>query len=70
MDEKELPDVVEIKETILCLQVCSRLSVEETKAWGEGRFCGTTNGWQWSDRTDQGVQCAEFPNRKHYMFDC
>jgi hypothetical protein len=65
-------DVVKIAETILCMQACSRLSQEETAAWAHRELCGTSAGWMLSERPEikQGVQCSEFPDRKHYIFDC
>jgi hypothetical protein len=68
--ESDLPDVVVTREMVLCLQICSRLSPEESESWARQKFCGTTNGWQLSKRTEQGVVCKEFPNRRHYLFDC
>lgn len=68
--ESDLPDVVVTRETLLSMQICSRLSPEESESWGKGRLCGTTNGWQLSKRTVQGVTCEEFPVRRHYLFDC
>ena len=67
-----MPDVEVTRETLLCLQICSRLSLEESRLWGERRLCGTMNGWKLSEREgiEQGVTCKEYPNRKHYLFDC
>jgi len=70
-NEAQLPDIVVIQEKLLCCQVCSRLTAEETERRFNGSYCGTERGWQYDhERKDQGVQCAEFPNRKHYIFTC
>ena len=67
--ETTLADSVVIRESILCLQICSRLPEKEAIEWGEGQLCGTTHGWKLSTRDKQGVECKEYPNRKHYLFD-
>lgn len=63
-------DCVVTRETILCLAVCSRVGEAETAIWAHGRLCGTSCGWQLSERVEQGIQCEAYPDRKHYVFDC
>ena len=63
------------RSSLLNIQVCSRLSEEETLEWlRENSPAGTTGNWA-LQRKDSGdylmpVQCSEDSERTHYIFDC
>lgn len=58
--------------TALCAQVCSEGTEEEALAWVRYRHqAGTTNNWCKSDHDEhKPVVCADYPDRKHYVFIC
>ena len=63
-----------LRSSILNIQVCSKLSEEETLAWLRiNSPAGTSANWglQRKDADDylEPVQCAEDPNRTHYIFN-
>lgn len=68
--ENELPDHLPVRETIFFIQVCSRGSEDEALAClRSDNPAGTRNNWIKSDDTQhKPVQCADYPNRKHYVF--
>jgi len=64
-----------LKSSLLNIQVCSRLSEEETLEWLRVNSpAGTTGNWglQYRDSEDYlaSVQCAGNSDRKHFIFIC
>jgi len=63
------------RSNLLNIQVCSRLSEEETLEWlREKSPAGTSGNWLIQDRNSKDylapVQCANDQNRKHFIFVC
>ena len=61
--------------SLLSIQVCSKLSEEDTLAWLQRVSpSGTTANWQLQDKTRDDylapVQCADDPNKTHFIFVC
>lgn len=65
-----MPDVEIIREKPLALQVCSRLSPEETTPIvNQLSLCGTEAGWVYQDdRDDAVVTCSSDAERHHYVY--
>lgn len=53
-------------------QVCSSESIEEALIWLQSTHpAGTEHNWQIDERECvKPVQCADYPDRKHYIFIC
>lgn len=63
--------LIVIKAPGLAIQVCTCLPASEVEAAANIEHpAGTENGWSFSDAVEQGVTCAEYPDRKHYVLDC
>ena len=60
------------KTTLLNAQVCSEGTWDEALAWIQRTNpAGTSNNWQKDGRPEvKPVQCADYPERTHYIFKC
>lgn len=63
------------RSSLLNIQVCSKLSEEETLEWlRKASPAGTSANWGLQRKDDDNylapVQCANDPERKHYIFVC
>lgn len=63
---------IQTKMSILNTQVCSAGTWDEALDWLQRTSpAGTQNNWQKDERPEVApVQCAEYPDRKHYVFNC
>ena len=63
-------------EQLLFMGVCSSLPLEEVKRKAGAILCGTTGGWQFSEKsfskkTPNPNPCPDSPEtHKHYLFEC
>ena len=64
-----------VRSSLLNIQVCSKLSEEETLLWlQQNSPAGTSGNWQMQNRDAldylEPVQCANDSEKKHYIFIC
>lgn len=61
-----------IQSSLLCIQVCSKLTEEETLEWvRKNSPAGTENNWGLSsEKEHMPIQCVNNSDKKHYMFVC
>lgn len=71
----ELPEIIVMRETLLCLLVCSSIPPERMRELPQKvRPAGTTNGWQIPDFEEhpemKPLKCADYEGRWHYVLVC
>jgi hypothetical protein len=67
-----MQDHIITKQSILQCQVCSTGTWDEALEWLQyTNPAGTQNNWQKDERECVApVQCEEYAERKHYVFNC
>ena len=72
---ESLPEIIKTQESIFNMQICTTIPPEKKDTINNAlqacglNISGTTHGWCLDYETEP-VQCAEYPNRWHYLCNC